>query len=91
MILPYPRGRVIDQDELYYWFEDIRRKRVEPSLRPHDVAGFSANEIIDDTLFEWYLNDTISVGRGDFKEVVRGDDGMDAFVLFYTTEVINFS
>jgi hypothetical protein len=46
---------------------------------------------VDDTIYEWFLNDTISVGRADFKDKVRADDGVDAFVIFYTTEVINFS
>jgi hypothetical protein len=41
MILPYPQGRSISVDELYYWFEDIRRKRVQPLERPDDIMGFS--------------------------------------------------
>ncbi|CDW89510.1 UNKNOWN [Stylonychia lemnae] len=81
-VIPYPRGKPIERDILFDWFDDIVKGKVSVK-----TTGF--DRIVNDTDIQTYLlNNTIVANRENFYEIAFSE-GFDVVVLFYTTEVVH--
>jgi len=81
-VLPYPRGKEMTKDVLFTWFDDVFLGKVEP--KTDDFA----KEIKDPDLPKYLLNNTIIGTRANYRDLVF-EEGYDAVMFLYTTEVIS--
>jgi hypothetical protein len=92
-IMPYPRGREITKEALFDFFDDLFTGRagfgenLKEEYKPPQDFSKTRN---DDEIEAFLLNNTLIANRGNFNDYVY-QEGYDALVLLYTTEVINDS
>jgi len=81
-VIPYPRGKPIERDIVFDWFDDIVKGKVSVK-----TTGF--DRIVNDTDIQAILlNNTIVATRDTYNDIVLSE-GFDVAILFYTTEVIH--
>jgi hypothetical protein len=92
-IMPYPRGREITKEALFDFFDDLFTGRagfgenLKEEYKPPQDFSKTRNDVEIETFL---LNNTLIANRGNFNDYVY-QEGYDALVLLYTTEVINDS
>ena len=90
-VMPYPRGREISKVALFDFFDDLFTGRsgvgdnLKQEYRPPQDFSKTRNDTEIETIL---LNNTILATRYTFGELVY-QEGYDALVLLYTTEVVN--
>lgn len=78
----------MDKTSLRSWFHDVGKGKIQPGLNASQGAF---GEVVDKTIKEFFLQNTIPSTRDTFESTVQADDSMDSLVLFYTTDVISYS
>lgn len=81
-VIPYPRGKKIERDIVFDWFDDIMAGKVEVK-----TTGFS-KELKDTEIQPLLLNNTIIATRENYHEIVLSE-GYDVVLFIYTTEVVH--
>jgi hypothetical protein len=81
-VLPYPRYREVSKNSMFDWFDDLFKGR------NHEIPTDFSKEVKDTEIESLLLNNTISVTRDNYREVVL-EEGFDVVLLLYTTEIVS--
>lgn len=81
-VIAYPRGKPIEKDIVFDWFDDVIKGKVEAKTK-----GFQ-REIADPDIGPYLLNNTMIATRENYTDLIT-QEGFDTLVFIYTTEAIS--